>query len=92
MSESQLKVPADGQKITMGADGRLAVPDRPIVPFIEGDGTGPDTADPCRMGARTEPYGGEMGERADAAFNRKDAFDLYRHHRCSRTRQISRRA
>jgi isocitrate dehydrogenase len=42
MSESQLKVPADGQKITMGADGRLAVPDRPIVPFIEGDGTGPD--------------------------------------------------
>src|SRR5215471_20620152 len=23
-------------------DGRLVVPDRPIVPFIEGDGTGPD--------------------------------------------------
>src|SRR5215471_234112 len=28
-------------KITM-ADGRLSVPDHPIVPFIEGDGTGPD--------------------------------------------------
>jgi isocitrate dehydrogenase len=42
MSESKIKVPADGQKITMGADGRLQVPDRPILPFIEGDGTGPD--------------------------------------------------
>jgi isocitrate dehydrogenase len=42
MSASKLKVPADGQKITMGADGHLQVPDRPILPFIEGDGTGPD--------------------------------------------------
>ena len=42
MSDSKIKVPADGQKITMGADGRLQVPERPIVPFIEGDGTGPD--------------------------------------------------
>jgi isocitrate dehydrogenase len=31
-----------GQKITMGANGKLNVPDHPIVPFIEGDGTGPD--------------------------------------------------
>jgi isocitrate dehydrogenase len=29
-------------KITMGADGRLSVPDNPIIPFIEGDGIGPD--------------------------------------------------
>ena len=27
MSESKIKVPADGQKITMGPDGRLQVPD-----------------------------------------------------------------
>ena len=33
--------PKDGQAITM-TDGTLVVPDRPIVPFIEGDGTGPD--------------------------------------------------
>ena len=33
--------PADGQTITISA-GRLSVPDRPIIPFIEGDGTGPD--------------------------------------------------
>src|SRR5262249_8307785 len=37
-----VSVPADGHPIRMGNDGRLAVPDRPIVPFIEGDGTGPD--------------------------------------------------
>ncbi len=34
------KVPA-GDKITISA-GKLQMPDRPIVPFIEGDGTGPD--------------------------------------------------
>jgi isocitrate dehydrogenase len=34
--------PADGSKITIHADGTLNVPDRPILPFIEGDGTGPD--------------------------------------------------
>lgn len=31
-----------GEPITMGAAGKLAVPDNPIIPFIEGDGTGPD--------------------------------------------------
>jgi isocitrate dehydrogenase len=29
-------------KITMGPDGKLRVPDEPIIPFIEGDGTGVD--------------------------------------------------
>ncbi len=32
----------EGEAIRQGGDGRLAVPDRPIIPFIEGDGTGPD--------------------------------------------------
>jgi isocitrate dehydrogenase len=41
MAEFTPKVPADGQKITL-REGALAVPDRPILPFIEGDGTGPD--------------------------------------------------
>ncbi len=36
-----LTPPAEGSRITMEAD-RLHVPDRPIIPFIEGDGTGPD--------------------------------------------------
>ncbi len=33
--------PAEGSKITMD-NGKLHVPDNPIIPFIEGDGTGPD--------------------------------------------------
>ena len=37
----QLNVPPQGQKITI-SNGKLVVPDQPIIPFIEGDGTGPD--------------------------------------------------
>jgi isocitrate dehydrogenase len=37
-----IKVPADGKKITVNADFSLNVPDNPIIPFIEGDGTGFD--------------------------------------------------
>ncbi len=37
-----IKVPADGQKITVNPDFSLNVPDQPIIPFIEGDGTGLD--------------------------------------------------
>ncbi|MBU6376892.1 MAG: NADP-dependent isocitrate dehydrogenase [Gammaproteobacteria bacterium] len=36
-----LTPPAGGTKITI-KDGKLAVPDNPIIPYIEGDGTGPD--------------------------------------------------
>ena len=35
-------LPAGGQPITLSSQGALQVPDRPILPFIEGDGTGPD--------------------------------------------------
>jgi isocitrate dehydrogenase len=41
MAMTHAKVPATGAKITIDS-GRLRVPDQPIVPFIEGDGTGPD--------------------------------------------------
>jgi len=37
-----IKVPAQGQKITVNADFSLNVPDQPIIPYIEGDGTGLD--------------------------------------------------
>ena len=37
-----IKVPAQGQKITVRADSSLNVPDEPVIPFIEGDGTGLD--------------------------------------------------
>src|SRR6202049_3901284 len=42
MAYKTVKVPADGEKITLQSDHTLKVPDRPILPFIEGDGTGPD--------------------------------------------------
>src|SRR6478609_2115613 len=38
---THLTPPASGTAITK-KDGRLVVPDNPIIPFIEGDGTGPD--------------------------------------------------
>jgi isocitrate dehydrogenase len=38
---ANIKVPADGAKISI-AGGVLQVPDNPIIPFIEGDGIGPD--------------------------------------------------
>jgi isocitrate dehydrogenase len=41
MSHPRPIVPPQGEKIVIDA-GRLQVPDRPIIPFIEGDGTGPD--------------------------------------------------
>ena len=37
-----IQVPAEGQKITVNADMTLNVPDEPIIPYIEGDGTGMD--------------------------------------------------
>ncbi len=41
MSEPQITPPDGGAKITI-ADGKLNVPNNPIIPFIEGDGTGRD--------------------------------------------------
>ena len=37
-----IKVPQNGEKITVNADFSLNVPDHPIIPYIEGDGTGFD--------------------------------------------------
>lgn len=41
MADFVLNPPADGTAISM-RQGNLSVPDNPIIPFIEGDGTGPD--------------------------------------------------
>jgi isocitrate dehydrogenase len=41
MTYTQVKVPKDGTKITIH-DGKLQVPDQPIIPYVEGDGTGRD--------------------------------------------------
>ena len=80
MSASKIKVPADGRKITMGPDGRLQVPDRPILPYIEGDGTGPDITRAAMVvwnAAVAKAYGGKRqvawmeiyaGEKANAVY------------------------
>ena len=41
-SQSNPTPPSSGRPISLDAQGKLVVPDEPIVPFIEGDGTGPD--------------------------------------------------
>jgi isocitrate dehydrogenase len=41
MAYQNVKVPAGGEKITI-KDGRLQIPNEPIIPFVEGDGTGRD--------------------------------------------------
>jgi len=42
MSYQHVKVPAGGQKITVNKDSTLNISDHPIIPYIEGDGTGLD--------------------------------------------------
>ncbi len=42
MSYEKIEIPAQGEKITVNPDNSLNVPDRPIIPFIEGDGIGVD--------------------------------------------------
>ncbi|MCE7939216.1 NADP-dependent isocitrate dehydrogenase [bacterium] len=78
MAFETLTIPADGQPIT-GAGGRLAVPDRPIIPFILGDGIGVDVTPAMRAvldAAVAKAYGGGRsiawvevlaGDRAQAA-------------------------
>jgi isocitrate dehydrogenase len=42
MKYDRIVVPSDGERITLNPDSSLNVPDRPIVPYIEGDGIGID--------------------------------------------------
>ena len=44
----KIVVPTDGDKIQVNADNSLNVPDRPIIPFIEGDGIGVDVTPAMR--------------------------------------------
>ncbi|WP_299013687.1 NADP-dependent isocitrate dehydrogenase [uncultured Photobacterium sp.] len=42
--DSKVVVPVEGQKITLDAQGKLVVPNNPIIPYIEGDGIGVDVS------------------------------------------------
>jgi isocitrate dehydrogenase len=61
MRYEKLTPPTEGEKITI-KDGKLNVPDNPIIPFIEGDGTGPDIWRAAMMvfdAAVEKAYGGK---------------------------------
>jgi isocitrate dehydrogenase len=60
----KLTAPRSGRKITRDASSRLVVPEDPIIPFIEGDGIGPDIwAASVRVfdAAVEKAYGGRRG-------------------------------
>jgi isocitrate dehydrogenase len=57
-----ITVPTDGAKITVNNDFTINVPDNPIIPFIEGDGTGVDVTPPMIKvvdAAVAKAYGGK---------------------------------
>ena len=89
-----LAPPTDGDVITMEGD-HLNVPDRPIIPFIEGDGTGPDiwrASQNVFDNAVEKAYGGKRrivwfevfaGEKAKTRFDDwlpEDTLEAIRHH------------
>jgi isocitrate dehydrogenase len=62
MAYLHIVVPSDGQKITTRPDHSLVVPDRPVIPFIEGDGIGVDVTPPMievLNAAVAKAYGGK---------------------------------
>jgi isocitrate dehydrogenase len=79
VSYEKLIPPSEGRKIAVKAGG-LAVPDNPIIPFIEGDGIGPDiwaAANKVLDAAVAKAYGGKRkivwfeifaGEKANAKY------------------------
>ncbi|MGI9175481.1 MAG: isocitrate/isopropylmalate family dehydrogenase, partial [Rhodothermales bacterium] len=80
MPYTHLTPPSNGQKITKDGDG-LHVPNRPILPYIEGDGTGPDiwrAAQNVFDSAVQKAYGGEreiVWFEVFAGQKAKDQFD-----------------
>ncbi|MHA1530407.1 MAG: isocitrate dehydrogenase (NADP(+)) [Candidatus Heimdallarchaeota archaeon] len=48
-SYEKLTPPTKGEKITKDKDGNLIVPDNPIIPYIAGDGIGPEVVDAMRV-------------------------------------------
>ncbi|MDH3282265.1 MAG: isocitrate/isopropylmalate family dehydrogenase, partial [Gammaproteobacteria bacterium] len=60
MAYKQVTIPESGEKITV-VDGKIKVPEQPIVGFVEGDGIGPDITNACLRvwdAAVDKAYGG----------------------------------
>ena len=70
-----------GDPIRIGVGGRLDVPDRPVIPFIEGDGTGPDIwrASQAVFDAAVEKaYGGKRRIAWKEVFAGEKAFNRFK--------------
>ncbi len=80
---SFIQVPAQGQKITVNADMSLNVPSMPVIPFIEGDGTGRDVT-PVMIrvvnAAVAKAYGGTRQIQWMEVFAGEKAIALYGEH------------
>ncbi len=75
-----IKVPAQGQKITVNQDHTLNVPDIPIIPFIEGDGIGVDITPPMRRvvdAAVTKAYSSRRKIEWMEVYAGEKAFKIY---------------
>jgi len=79
MAEPKITAPAGGAKISI-QNGKLQVPDNPIIPFIEGDGTGPDIwRSSVRVldAAVASAYGGKRRIHWVEVFAGQKAFDQF---------------
>ncbi len=64
MAYQHIQIPSDGEKIGVAEDDSLKVPNRPIIPYIEGDGIGIDITPVMKDvldAAVAKAYGGERG-------------------------------
>ncbi len=80
MVYQMVTVPTGGAKITMGQDGRLNVPDSPILPFIEGDGIGRDITRAAMNvwnAAVAKAYGGRRNVRWMEVYAGEKAVETY---------------
>ena len=76
----QIKVPGVGEKITVNSDHTLSVPNQPIIPFIEGDGTGVDITPVMKKvvdAAVAKAYGGKKQIQWMEVFAGDKALQLY---------------
>ncbi len=80
MAFDKICLPESGEKITMGENGLLNVPDQPIVTFIEGDGTGRDiwrASQRVLDAAVAKAYGGNRKIAWMEVFAGEKAWNMY---------------
>jgi len=80
MGYKHIRIPSQGEKIVVNEDNSLDVPDRPIIPFIEGDGIGVDIS-PVMLdvvdAAVEKAYGGGRGISWMEIYTGEKAAELY---------------